>query len=56
LVEPTGLATENGRVVVRPDPVVPGHPEVFACGDADAVPAPTRPGEITTMTAQHASR
>jgi len=35
---------------------VPGHPEVFACGDAAAVPDLTRPGEVTAMTAQHASR
>ena len=35
---------------------VPGHPEVFACGDAAAVPDLTRPGQITPMTAQHAIR
>src|SRR5207248_329764 len=35
---------------------VPGQPEIFACGDAAAVPDPTRPGEITPMTAQHAQR
>jgi NADH dehydrogenase len=35
---------------------VPGHPDVFACGDAAAVPDLTRPGEITAMTAQHAVR
>ena len=35
---------------------VPGHPEVFAAGDAAAVPDLTRPGEITGMTAQHAAR
>jgi NADH dehydrogenase len=35
---------------------VPGHPDVYACGDAAAVPDLTRPGEITGMTAQHASR
>jgi NADH dehydrogenase len=35
---------------------VPGHPEVYACGDAAAVPDLTRPGQITTMTAQHAQR
>jgi NADH dehydrogenase len=29
---------------------------VFACGDAAAVPDLTRPGEITAMTAQHATR
>jgi NADH dehydrogenase len=56
LVEQTGLGTENGRLLVHPDLVVPGHPEVFACGDAAAVPDLTRPGRITAMTAQHASR
>jgi NADH dehydrogenase len=35
---------------------VPGHPEVYACGDAAAVPDLTRPGQATTMTAQHAQR
>ena len=35
---------------------VPGHPDVFACGDAAAVTDLTRPGEITGMTAQHATR
>ncbi|MET8682128.1 hypothetical protein ABZW18_32285 [Streptomyces sp. NPDC004647] len=35
---------------------VPGHCEVFACGDAAAVPDPARPGELTPMTAQHAVR
>jgi NADH dehydrogenase len=35
---------------------VPGHPEVYACGDAAAVPDLTRPGELTPMTAQHAVR
>ncbi|MBB4909864.1 NAD(P)/FAD-dependent oxidoreductase [Actinophytocola algeriensis] len=56
VVEGTGLATQKGRVVVEPTLVVPGHPEVFACGDAAAVPDLTRPGEVTAMTAQHASR
>jgi NADH:ubiquinone reductase (H+-translocating) len=36
--------------------VVPGQPDVYACGDAAAVPDLTRPGEVTPMTAQHASR
>ncbi len=35
---------------------VPGHPEIYACGDAAAVPDLTRPGEVTAMTAQHAER
>ncbi|MEH1128072.1 NAD(P)/FAD-dependent oxidoreductase [Micromonospora sp. CPCC 206061] len=56
LVADLGLPTTKGRLVVDEYLNVPGHPEVFACGDAAAVPDLTRPGEITTMTAQHASR
>lgn len=56
LVTGLGLPTERGRLVVDERLAVPGHPEVLACGDAAAVPDPTRPGELTTMTAQHAER
>jgi NADH dehydrogenase len=56
LVEGVGLPTQNGRLVVDARLTVPGHPEVFACGDAAAVPDLTRPGESTAMTAQHAVR
>ena len=56
LVDGLGLATEKGRLVVDEYLHVPGHPDVFACGDAAAVPDLTRPGEITAMTAQHAQR
>jgi NADH dehydrogenase len=56
LVEEVGLPTLKGRLVVDPALAVPGHPEVFACGDAAAVPDLTRPGEVTAMTAQHAAR
>jgi NADH dehydrogenase len=35
---------------------VPGRPDVFACGDAAAVPDLERPGQYTPMTAQHAWR
>jgi NADH dehydrogenase len=51
-----GLPTTKGRLVVDEYLNVPGHPEVFACGDAAAVPDPGRPGQITAMTAQHAVR
>ncbi|MEH1102219.1 NAD(P)/FAD-dependent oxidoreductase [Micromonospora sp. CPCC 205561] len=51
-----GLRTERGRLVVDEYLSVPGFPEVYACGDAAAVPDLTRPGEICTMTAQHAQR
>jgi NADH dehydrogenase len=56
LVSATGLETLKGRLVVEPTLMVPGHPEVFACGDAAAVPDLTRKGEVTAMTAQHAQR
>ncbi|WP_406733092.1 NAD(P)/FAD-dependent oxidoreductase [Streptomyces sp. NBC_01794] len=56
LVSEVGLPVERGRLVVDSRLNVPGHPEIFACGDAAAVPDPTRPGEYTPMTAQHASR
>jgi NADH dehydrogenase len=56
LVADLGLPVERGRLVVDPHLNVPGHPEVFACGDAAAVPDLTRPGEFTPMTAQHAWR
>ena len=56
LVERLGLPTVEGRLVVDDHLTVPGHPEVFACGDVAAVPDLTRPGQITPMTAQHAER
>jgi NADH:ubiquinone reductase (H+-translocating) len=51
-----GLPTIKGRLVVDEYLSVPHHPEVYACGDAAAVPDLTRPGRITAMTAQHAQR
>jgi NADH:ubiquinone reductase (H+-translocating) len=51
-----GLETNKGRIVVDEFLTVPGHPEVFAAGDAAAVPDLTRPGQLTAMTAQHAQR
>jgi NADH:ubiquinone reductase (H+-translocating) len=56
LVSGLGLPTDQGRLVVDEFLTVPGHPDVYACGDAAAVPDLTRPGEITGMTAQHATR
>jgi NADH:ubiquinone reductase (H+-translocating) len=56
LVSDVGLKTQKGRLVVDEYLTVPGHPEIFACGDVAAVPDLTRPGEVTAMTAQHASR
>ena len=56
LVSEIGLETQKDRLLVDTYLNVPGHPEIFACGDVAAVPDVTRPGEVTAMTAQHASR
>ncbi len=56
LVEGTGQPLERGRLIVDPYLQLPGHPEVFACGDAAAVPDLNNPGSYTPMTAQHAWR
>lgn len=56
LVADLGLQTKQGRLVVDEFLNVPARPDVYACGDAAAVPDLTRPGEITGMTAQHATR
>jgi NADH dehydrogenase len=56
LVESLDLATEQGRLVVDEFLTVPGHPDVYAIGDVAAVPDLTMPGELTGMTAQHATR
>ncbi|MFC4018768.1 NAD(P)/FAD-dependent oxidoreductase [Micromonospora sp. GCM10011542] len=55
-VNELGLRTERGRLVTDEFLTVPGYPEVYACGDAAAVPDSTRPGQICAMTAQHAQR
>ncbi|CAM5401799.1 Oxidoreductase OS=Streptomyces glaucescens OX=1907 GN=SGLAU_02570 PE=3 SV=1 [Streptomyces glaucescens] len=56
LVASLELPMERGRLLVDPHLQVPGRPEVFACGDAAAVPDLEKPGEYTPMTAQHAWR
>ncbi len=56
LVEQLGLPTTAGRLTVDEYLTVPGHPEIFACGDIAAAPDRTRPGQLTPMTAQHAVR
>ncbi len=56
LIEKLGLPTERGRLKVQANLQVPGHPDVFAAGDAAAVPDLTQPGKITPPTAQHAIR
>lgn len=56
LIETLGLPTDKGRLKVDTQLQVPGHSDVFAAGDAAAVPDLTRPGTITPPTAQHATR
>lgn len=56
LIESLGLPTEKGRLKVGTDLQVPGHPDVFAAGDAAAVPDLTQAGSITPPTAQHSVR
>ncbi|MBV9319625.1 MAG: FAD-dependent oxidoreductase [Mycobacterium sp.] len=56
LIQGLELPTEKGRLKVQTDLQVPDHPDVFAAGDAAAVPDVTQPGKITPPTAQHAIR
>jgi NADH dehydrogenase len=56
LIDDLGVEVDQGRMVVDTRLRVPGHPNVFACGDAAAVPDRARPGQYTAMTAQHAQR
>ncbi|MQY07939.1 NAD(P)/FAD-dependent oxidoreductase [Actinomadura macrotermitis] len=57
LIEGLGLPTERGRLVVTAEMAVPGHPGVFALGDAAAVPDLTGgDGALCGQTAQHAMR
>jgi NADH:ubiquinone reductase (H+-translocating) len=56
LIETLGLPTEQGRLLVQTDLAVLGFSDVFAAGDAAAVPDVTQPGKITPPTAQHAIR
>ncbi len=56
LINSLGLPTDHGRLAVDEKLAVPGHPAIFAAGDAAAVPDLTRPGMVTAMTAQHAQR
>ena len=56
LVDAVGQPLERGRLIVDPYLQVPGRAQVFACGDAAAVPDLGQPGKFTAMTAQHAWR
>jgi len=57
LVGKLGVATDgHGRIVVDEYLAVPGHEDVFAVGDAAAVPIAGRKGATAPPTAQHALR
>jgi NADH dehydrogenase len=56
MVARLGLPMQQGRLTVDEYLTVPGHPEIYAAGDAAAVPDLTRPGSVTAMNAQHAER
>ena len=57
LIGTLGLPTERGRLTVDAQFRVPGRADVFAFGDAAAVPDLSQaPGTLTGQTAQHAQR
>ncbi|CCQ14758.1 FAD-dependent pyridine nucleotide-disulphide oxidoreductase [Rhodococcus sp. AW25M09] len=57
LIAQLELPTEKGRLVVDPDMTVPGVADVWAIGDAAAVPdLAADPSKPTPPTAQHAQR
>jgi NADH dehydrogenase len=57
LIAAIGLPSDHGRLVVDATLRVPGRSDVFALGDAAAVPDLTRgEGALTGQTAQHAQR
>lgn len=57
LIAKLGLPTEKGRLIVDADMSVPGVPDVWAIGDAAAVPdIAADPSKPTPPTAQHAQR
>lgn len=57
LIAKLGLPTEKGRLAVNADMSVPGVPNVWAIGDAAAVPdLAADPSRSTPPTAQHAQR
>jgi NADH dehydrogenase len=56
IVAKLGLPLEKGRIKVDRTCRVEGLPNVWAIGDAAAVPDPARPGQPCPPTAQHALR
>lgn len=57
VVRELGLPLDRGRIASSPTLRVPGHDNVWAIGDAAAVPDPAKKGgELCPPTAQHAMR
>ncbi len=62
LIDSLGLPTKRGRLIVTDTLNVPGHPRLYAIGDAAAVPDVTKPTDehgdppLCPPTAQHAMR
>ena len=56
IIAELGLDVQSGRLIVNASLQAPDHPNVFAVGDAAAVPDLTRPGQLAAQTAQHAQR
>jgi NADH:ubiquinone reductase (H+-translocating) len=56
LISELGLAVQRGRLIVGDDLQTRDHPDVYALGDAAAVPDLTHPGQLAAQTAQHAQR
>jgi NADH:quinone reductase (non-electrogenic) len=56
LISALGLGVEHGRLIVDDALQARDHPDVFALGDAAAVPELTRMGRLAAQTAQQAQR
>jgi NADH:ubiquinone reductase (H+-translocating) len=56
LISELGLAVQRGRLIVGDHLQTRDHPDVFALGDAAAVPDLTHPGQLAAQTAQNAQR
>jgi NADH dehydrogenase FAD-containing subunit len=56
LISALGLGVEHGRLIVDDALQARDHPDVFALGDAAAVPDLTRMGRLAAQTAQQAQR
>jgi NADH:ubiquinone reductase (H+-translocating) len=56
LISELGLPVQRGRLIVGDNLQTCDHPDVYALGDAAAVPDLTHPGQLAAQTAQHAQR